>query len=121
MPPKMTERVDALEARMAALENYLTQTMDEFCRALMTEFAKLRDCRGNDEHRSPLLSEESVPEYKMAAKKVELPPFDGEDPMVWITRAETYFEVHGSSEEVKVRLVKLSMEGGDHSLVQFVA
>lgn len=31
--------------------------------------------------------------------------------MGWITRAETYFEVQGSSEEVKVKLAKLSMDG----------
>jgi hypothetical protein len=56
-------------------------------------------------------AEETVSEYQMAVKKVELPPFDGEDPVGWITRAETYFEVQGTSEEVKVRLAKLSMEG----------
>jgi hypothetical protein len=28
-------------------------------------------------------------------KKVELPPFDDEDPVGWITRVETYFEVQG--------------------------
>lgn len=109
MPPKMIERVDALEVKMAALKNSLTQTMDEFHHALMTEFSKLRDYHGNDEHQSPLLSEESVSKYKMAAKKVKVPPFDGEDPAGWITHAETYFEVHGSSEEVKVRLAKLNM------------
>ena len=57
MPPKMIERVDALEVKMAALKNSLTQTMDEFHHALMTEFSKLRDYHGNDEHQSPLLSE----------------------------------------------------------------
>jgi hypothetical protein len=29
----------------------------------------------------------------MAVKKVESPPLDDEDPVGWITRAETYFEV----------------------------
>lgn len=30
----------------------------------------------------------------MAVKKVELPPpFDGDDPVGWITHAETYFEL----------------------------
>lgn len=111
MPPKMTERVDVLEARMNSLENSLTQSMEEFCRSLMTEFAKLQDCCVNDETRSPSFSTESVLEYKMPAKKVELPPFDKEDLVGWITHAEPYFEVHGSSEEMKVRLAKLSMEG----------
>lgn len=57
----------------------MTQTMDEFRRALMNEFAKLRDFHGNDEHQSPLLSENYLLEYKMTTKKVELPPFYGED------------------------------------------
>ena len=89
MLPKMTERLDVLEARMLTLENSLTQTMDEFRRALMAKFAKLCDCRGN-EHQSPLLSEESMSEYKMAAKKVELPPFDGKDPVGWITHRDIF-------------------------------
>ncbi|PNX95443.1 retrotransposon-related protein [Trifolium pratense] len=54
---------------------------------------------------------ETVSEYRIAVKKVELPSFDGEDPVGWIKRAETYFEVQGTTEEVKVRLAKLSMEG----------
>jgi len=47
----------------------------------------------------------------MAVKEVELPLFDGCDPVGRITRAETYFEVQWKSEEVKIRLAKLSMEG----------
>lgn len=45
----------------------------------------------------------------MAAKVVELPLFDGVDLVGWITRAENYFEVQSTSDEVKVKLVKLSM------------
>lgn len=37
--------------------------------------------------------------------------FDGEDSVGWITGAETYYEVQDSSEEVKGKLAKLSMEG----------
>lgn len=47
----------------------------------------------------------------MAVKKVELPSFDDEDPVRWITRVEMYFELQNTSEEVKVKLVKLRMEG----------
>lgn len=46
----------------------------------------------------------------MAVRKAELPLFDGADPVGWITRAETYFEVQDTSDEVKVRLAKLSMD-----------
>ena len=40
-----------------------------------------------------------------------MPSFCGQDPVGWITRAETYFEVQNTPEEVKIKLSKLSMEG----------
>jgi hypothetical protein len=50
-------------------------------------------------------------EFRHSAKKVELPSFDGEDPAGWISRAEAYFKVQGTSPEVKVELAQLCMEG----------
>jgi len=50
-------------------------------------------------------------ECHMAVNKVDLPLLDGEDPVGWLTHAETYFQVQGIAEEVKVKLAKLSMEG----------
>jgi len=44
-------------------------------------------------------------------KKVELPVFDGTDPLSWIARAEIFFEVHQVKEEEKIRLAFISMEG----------
>ena len=49
--------------------------------------------------------------YWMAMKKMELQSFNGEDLVGLITRAKMYFEVQNTSEEVKMRLAKLSMEG----------
>lgn len=48
-------------------------------------------------------------EFHLAARKLELLLFDGTDPVGWITRAETYFEVQATPEDVK--LAKLSMNG----------
>lgn len=107
MPPKMSDRVDALEEKLETLEESLRLRMEEFQKMVMEEFAKLRS---SPETSSPL-SDEASSEFKMAVKKVELPMFDGDDPVGWVTRAETYFEVQGSSEEVKVRLAKVCMEG----------
>ncbi|MCI79939.1 retrotransposon gag protein, partial [Trifolium medium] len=50
-------------------------------------------------------------EFRLSAKKVELPAFTGDDPVAWITRAETYFEVQQISKDVRIQLTKLSMEG----------
>lgn len=55
--------------------------------------------------------EETMSKYWMAMKKMELQSFNGEDPVGLITRAKMYFEVQNTSEEVKMRLAKLSMEG----------
>ncbi|WVZ17573.1 hypothetical protein V8G54_010555 [Vigna mungo] len=100
MPPKMFDRVEALEERLLAMEVLMLE-----------EFTKLRNEQGGDRRESPFSNMDSGTEYRMAAKKVELPSFDGTDPVGWITRAQTYFEVQGSTEEVKVRLAKLNMEG----------
>lgn len=54
---------------------------------------------------------ESYDEYRLSVKKVELPGFTGTDPVGWISRAETYFEVHNTSDELKIKLARLCMEG----------
>ncbi|GAU35601.1 hypothetical protein TSUD_295370 [Trifolium subterraneum] len=50
-------------------------------------------------------------ESRLAGKKVKLPQFDGEDMVAWFTRAEIYFDVQGTIDEMKVKLVRLSMVG----------
>ncbi|WVZ24369.1 hypothetical protein V8G54_002913 [Vigna mungo] len=87
------------------------ETLGEICRLMLEEFTKLHNEQAGDRRESPFSDMDSGAEYRMTTKKVELPSFDGTDPVRWITRAETYFEVQGSIEEVKVRLAKLSMEG----------
>lgn len=117
MPPKLSDRMGIVEERLSAVENSIRQElrdfremmMQEFRDTMMSEFTKLWERRQSVER--PTFLEEFVIEYKMAVKKVELPSFDGDDLMGWVTRAETYFEVQGTSEEVKIRLAKLSMEG----------
>ncbi|MCI16592.1 retrotransposon gag protein, partial [Trifolium medium] len=55
--------------------------------------------------------EETMVEFRHATKKVELPAFNGEDPVGWISRAEIYFRVQGTIPEVRVKLAQLCMEG----------
>jgi len=61
--------------------------------------------------RRVLMFENPIEEYRLAAQKIELPLFDGRDPVGSITRAETYLEVQNISNAVKVKLAKLNMEG----------
>ncbi|XP_020105551.1 uncharacterized protein LOC109722075 [Ananas comosus] len=43
--------------------------------------------------------------------KIEFPRFDGEDLKGWLFRCEQFFEVDGTSEEAKVRLAAIHLEG----------
>ncbi|KOM41166.1 hypothetical protein LR48_Vigan04g136400 [Vigna angularis] len=44
-------------------------------------------------------------------RRVDLPIFEGSDPLNWIYRADKFFELQGVSEEEKLRLAYISMEG----------
>lgn len=44
-------------------------------------------------------------------KKVELPSFEGGDPIGWIARAEKFFEVHQIAAKEKLQLAFVSMDG----------
>lgn len=57
------------------------------------------------------LQGDSLEEFRLSVKKVELPLFSGDDPAGWIVRAEVYFHVQDTSPEVKVSLAQLCMEG----------
>ncbi|KAF2322338.1 hypothetical protein GH714_012409 [Hevea brasiliensis] len=45
-----------------------------------------------------------VNDSSLAIKKVELPNFDGVDPVAWLARAEQYFSINNTREEMKVQL-----------------
>ncbi|KAI5387146.1 hypothetical protein KIW84_073340 [Lathyrus oleraceus] len=45
-------------------------------------------------------------EFRQSMRKVELPSFNGEDPVGWISRAEVYFRVLDTSPEVKSALLE---------------
>ena len=42
---------------------------------------------------------------------MKLPLFEGDDPVAWITQAEIYFDVQNTTDEMRVKLARLSMEG----------
>ncbi|XP_052728288.1 uncharacterized protein LOC108338275 [Vigna angularis] len=44
-------------------------------------------------------------------RRVELPAFEGADPLNWITRAEKFFEIQKVAEAEKIELAHISMEG----------
>lgn len=131
MPPEMTDRMDAMELkfeglrgewvdfRKAILEEVNHRIGEELGRAL-----EKRPVNGNNEESGGGPSSGSnesqksvevinkLDEFRLSVKKVELPSFDGKDPVAWIDRAETYFEVQKTLDEVQIQLAKLSIEEG---------
>lgn len=55
-------------------------------------------------------SSEEDTKRKMMLKRVKLLYFDGADPVGWVTRAKQFFEVHRTTEEMKIALAMVSME-----------
>ncbi|KAJ9543643.1 hypothetical protein OSB04_023350 [Centaurea solstitialis] len=105
----MGDRVDALEEAMISMEGNLQKSLSEFRETMLADLVKLLD---RQQEPPPVVGvDDRINEFRMAVKKVELPMFDGDDPVGWITRAEVYFEVQGTPSNVKVKLAKLSMEG----------
>lgn len=119
----MSDRMDALEAHLERMEN----GMEDLKPSLLAEMSKLlgkksaggsngQDGDGgfsadSNSTQPRIQPQEGWDEFRLFAKKVELLAFGGNDPIAWITRAETYFEVQRTSEEVRLQLAKLSMEG----------
>lgn len=48
MPPKMTDRVELLEAKVAALQDFVKFSLVEFRQALLVEMGKALDRRGKN-------------------------------------------------------------------------
>lgn len=42
-------------------------------------------------------------EVRIALKKIELPGFEGEDPLGWLGKMEQYFEVHETPQECRLK------------------
>lgn len=48
---------------------------------------------------------------KHALRRIDLPGFDGSDPMGWIARAEQYFEINATPPQNKVQIACICLEG----------
>ncbi|KAJ9561664.1 hypothetical protein OSB04_006824 [Centaurea solstitialis] len=106
----MGDRVEALEEAVLTIEGNLQKSLGEFRESMLADLVKLLE-RQQDPTLAIPRNDDRLAEFRMAVKKVELPMFSGEDPVGWITRAEVYYEVQNTPENVKVKLAKLAMEG----------
>ncbi|PNY15662.1 retrotransposon-related protein [Trifolium pratense] len=111
----MGDRVEVLESQMGEVQATLKSLAEQMQQQskVMTELSKqlgkrvpassASECEGSVTN--------DLNESRLSGKKVKLPVFEGEDPVAWITRAEIYFDVQHTTEEMKVKLARLSMEG----------
>ena len=61
-----------------------------------------------------------TPLFEAKPAKLEFPNFLGEDPTVWITRAEQYFEFQVTLESQKVPLASFHLDGEDNEWWQWL-
>lgn len=78
---------------------------------ILTELSKQISQKGVSPEGETSVGDSTQNESRLAGKKVKLPVFEGEDPVAWITRAEIYFDVQNTPDEMRVKLSRLSMEG----------
>lgn len=134
---KMEAKVEALEGEMSEVRSTLADVQNAVKENHASLIAMLEKCLGKSlsgeegsasfagktSSEIPVSSEKAkgtsssdlrgdvLAEFRQSVKKVELPPFDGEDPAGWISRAEVFFRVQDTSPEVKVSLAQICMEG----------
>ena len=109
----MGDRVDALETQMGnattTLQELALQVQQQSL--ILAELSKQIGKRRETQKEEASAGDSAQSESRLVGKKVKLPLFDGDDPVAWITRAEIYFDVQNTSDDMRVKLARLSMEG----------
>lgn len=120
------ERFDKLEAHMkeiADLAIVLKNSIKNQKKPIVGDGPVTSKPKGSSS-RATLLTEEEAegPEPLRAwVKKVELPTFEGNNPLGWISRAEKFFQVQKVQDQERMRLAYICMEGDANHWFQFWA
>lgn len=111
--PKMGERIDALEDTVNEMQTTLQALVQQMQQQslIIGEMSKQLGKKKTPPVSESSAEESSHSESRLAGKKVKLPVFEGDDPVAWITRAEIYFDVQNTPDDMRVKLSRLSMEG----------
>ncbi|PNX95727.1 retrotransposon-related protein [Trifolium pratense] len=113
----MGDRVTVLEASVEEIKGTLSTLVQQMTQLLQRSNSNTSDPTivpqpARDEPvREESVEASTMNESRLAGKKVKLPLFEGDDPVAWITRAEIYFDVQQTPEDMRVKLSRLSMEG----------
>ncbi|WVZ18618.1 hypothetical protein V8G54_005940 [Vigna mungo] len=126
---RMEGRINALEGRMKAMETTVEGLKAETMglRQELREFMRMFGERGRNTASHREGSEDSVNGIRGErreddeedtrgaqpnwVKRVDLPTFEGIDPLGWISRVEKFFEIQKVTEKEKLRLAYVCMEG----------
>ncbi|WVZ24510.1 hypothetical protein V8G54_003054 [Vigna mungo] len=96
-----------LETKVEAMEERARQLEENFDVSQAYVNGKKEDQRKEVEGERDGGCHEEQPNWR---KGVELPIFDGVDPLNWISKVDNFFELQGVSEEEKLCLAYISME-----------
>ena len=86
---------------------------------ILTELSKQISQKGVSPEGETSVGDSTQNESRLAGKKVKLPVFEGEDPVAWIMRAEIYFDVQNTPDEMRVKPSSQSKRSNYIVLISF--
>ncbi|WVY95663.1 hypothetical protein V8G54_027814, partial [Vigna mungo] len=115
------EQIVSLRREAAENQSKLFHLMSKFTNVNEGENEEMGSGSVNTQRTKSMrqLEGDDLAEFRQSMKKIELPPFYGEDPAGWIARVEVYFNVQETREEVRVNLAQLCMEGATNADEQY--
>ncbi|KAG6476184.1 hypothetical protein ZIOFF_065420 [Zingiber officinale] len=110
---KHETRMDKLEKTMASLVTIVQELKDhlEADSSSSILIKKGINQQSRQQHYDQGANSNEDREHNHLRMKVEFPRWENNDPIGWISRAEKYFRFHGTSDNAKVELASINLEG----------
>jgi hypothetical protein len=98
---------------LATLQQLLQnqQTFQQNLTNLTTEVAQIRHRVGPPGFTVPGIEPTGNQPFTTSSIKLEIPSFDGSDPLGWIFKITQFFEFHNTPEDQRLRLASFYMQG----------
>ncbi|KAG6528131.1 hypothetical protein ZIOFF_010280 [Zingiber officinale] len=110
---KHETRMDKLEKTMASLVTIVQELKDRLevdsSSSILIKRGKNQQSRQQQYDQGANSNEDR--EHNYPRMKVEFPRWENNDPIGWISRAEKYFRFHSTSDNAKVELASINLEG----------
>ncbi|KAG6518817.1 hypothetical protein ZIOFF_022298 [Zingiber officinale] len=109
---KHETRMDKLEKTMASLVTIVQELKDRLeADSSSSILIKKGINQQSRQHYDQGANSNEDREHNHLRMKVEFPRWENNDPIGWISRAEKYFRFHGTSDNAKVELASINLEG----------